>query len=264
MHYILNYHGTAQKPTWNPNCQGFEPGGELSLRTNTGVFVFDNVLGETECQSLIEQFDGQETYPVGIDGYSEGDPARVGSHRAMAWAPELAQTLAPAFENVPEDFILWRGELVSFDSMKLSIPAPFTASRKHVRLGPTPWMRFMHYQGGGMHVPHYDASFHCDPEEYLTFFSWVLYLNTVPREHGGTFDFVDDGYRNHPLDRGQDAFADWTRMATDDEIILSVNPRRGRMLVFPHWLCHQVGRYTGTDHRYIIRGDLAYGYDKGR
>jgi hypothetical protein len=193
---------------------------------------------------------------VGVDGYADGGEA--GSYRAMAWAVELATAMTPLFEALPPVLQGRNGDLTA---PSLTLPAPFPEDRTYRRLGATPWARFMRYERGGMHVPHYDAPFECAAEGYITLFSWVLYLNDVPVEHGGSLDFVDDGRRDHPRVRPKAAFGDWRRMALAEEITASIRPRRGRLLVFPHWLCHQVAAYTGDGRRYIVRGDLAYGIE---
>lgn len=232
----------TNKPGWEPDCGGFLPPARIVLFGNH-TYLFDDVLSGEDCGSLISQFNRQEAYPVGIDGYSD-DIERVGSHRAMAWAVNLAAKMAPAFEAMPE----------TLTTQDLPSPQPIP-EHSFLRLGSTPWLRFMRYKSGGMHVPHYDAAFECPTENYITLFSWVLYLNDVAEEDGGSFSFVDDrGQPNEARDR-----TDWRRMAHPDEILRRVQPRQGRLLVFPHWLCHQVDAYTGPAHRYIIRGDLAYG-----
>jgi hypothetical protein len=123
-------------------------------------------------------------------------------------------------------------------------------------LGSTPWLRFMKYKSGGMHTPHHDAPFRNEEEQYITLFSWVLYLNT-PNGKGGHFQFVNDLKQ-----KGKHPFlwntSDWTNMSND--VTLDVAPVEARMLIFPHWLCHQVQQYVGEGYRYIIRGDVAYGF----
>lgn len=252
---ILTFRGPGEPPNWSPMVDG--PIGPASECVGaSGVFILDDALGEAECRALIEQFELQDAYPVGVDGYAGG--GKPGSHRSMAWAVSLAKAMTPLFEQVPQ---VLEGRDGDLRAPGLIIPAPFANDRTYRRLGSTPWMRFMRYDHGGMHVPHYDAPFESLVESYITLFSWVLYLNDVPEAHGGSLDFVDDGRADHPCDRPREAFADWRRMARAGEITRSVQPRRGRLLVFPHWHCHQVAAYTGDGRRYIIRGDLAYGIE---
>jgi hypothetical protein len=248
MHDLSIFYGDGVPPLWTPDITGQFNGMTDVRPLGNYVFVIDDVLNQQGCSDLIVQFEHQNMYPVGVDGYMTGDDFVVGSYRTMGWSVSLARKMSDVFRLLPE--IIQANQF----------PSPFRDDLEFRRLGATPWMRFMRYGNGGQHVPHYDNSYHCNEQSYRSLFSWVLYLNTVPRQHGGTFDFVDDGYRNHPLDRPKEAFQDWTRMADDEEVIFSINPRRGRMLIFPHWLCHQVSEYTGQDARYIIRGDLAYSY----
>lgn len=119
----------------------------------------------------------------------------------------------------------------------------------------------MQYLSGGKHVPHFDNDFYCETESYRTLYSWVLYLNDVPAKQGGGFQFVDDGIRQPYSKRSKEMFADWTQMATSEQIIKTVQPKAGRLVVFPHWRCHQVQEFIASEEctfRAIIRGDLAY------
>jgi hypothetical protein len=126
-------------------------------------------------------------------------------------------------------------------------------------LGSTPFMRFMKYPDGGRHVPHYDAPYNSAKQRYTTLMSWVIYLNT-PIGTGGEFQFIDD--RQWHLSPWNKNKSDWDRMAQKEEVLASIKPQAGKLLVFPHWLAHQVSLYSNdtASWRYIIRGDVAYGF----
>jgi len=252
------YNGEGEAPAWNPDASQIKAYGFPAKVEQNAAFLIDNAIANRACWSLITELESQLMYPVGISGYSN-EVGSVGSHRANAWAVDLAAALKPAFDALPNHFF---GDGRDFTLGKLRIPSPFETRPRYTKLGSTPWMRFMKYRQGGMHVPHYDAPFHNEEQSYVTLFSWIIYLNTVPPEAGGQFQFVDDGQSAHPQDRAAGAFADWHEMATDAQVLNSIQPVEGRMLVFPHWLCHQVQPYTGNKTRYIVRGDLAYGYDE--
>jgi len=232
---------------------------ELDLPVNGHhwtVFRADNVFSEEYCNSLIRQFDAQEQYPVGVDGFCNAED-KAGSYRAMAWSPTVASAVSEKLRDVMRRHLVLMNMHMAPSAWPNQLLTPFRSSNRHfVQLGSTPWLRFMKYKNGGMHTPHYDAPFECKQEEYITLFSWVLYLNT-PTGQGGEFQFVKDT-RNvcyHPCEWDR---SDWTEMS--DNATLVIPPKRGRLLVFPHWLCHQVQQYIGEDYRYIIRGDVAYGY----
>lgn len=263
MHDVMKYYGD-NKPSWNPSPRTTRVYNCSALQVPTvGTIggVFDDVLSISQCQDLIEQFDLVEKYPVGVDGYCN-DAEHAGSFRAMAWAEDFVEQMNSALRYVPQEL---RGSHGFIDYDRGILEAPFRERRVYRQLGSTPWMRFMRYSSGGMHVPHYDAPYHNEAERYITLFSWVLYLNDVPNDQGGAFQFVDNGFGDSHVrelyEKG--ALGDWRRMAYRHEIINSIQPRAGRLLVFPHWLCHQVQAFTASDqvpYRTMIRGDLAYGY----
>lgn len=267
MHNLKQYSNpNGERPSWNPkvvNESAMFPVSNASITTAGNhvfpVYVADQVFTGEFCKNLINEFEAQDKYPVGIDGYCNSIN-NAGSFRAMAWAEEFANVMTETFDG----FMIEKE--LNFDSeskvLKSRRGHEFRTSLEHEHthykmLGSTPWMRFMSYSNGGMHVPHYDAPFVNEAQRYVTLFSWVLYLNT-PNGIGGEFQFVRDARNDHTNDPFYWDRSDWRNMS--DEVILSVAPTQGRLLVFPHWLCHQVQKYIGEGHRYIVRGDLAYGY----
>jgi hypothetical protein len=245
------------------NCRRYNLGNEVADSSTFGFYyVADNFLDADECSALIEIFTKQETHPVGVDGYGDkAKPTAIGSWRANAWAPQLAETLTNQFKcmlKVDDKFTRIRGAHppVYMSSSGEPVKIPLDHEKFHL-IGSTPYLRFMRYPGGGKHVPHYDAPFISPQGEYLTLMSWVLYLNTPPGS-GGEFQFIDDGQWNiHPIERDR---SDWREMAPVSKVLASITPQCGRLLFFPHWLPHQVALYEnkGPGWRMIIRGDVAY------
>lgn len=267
-HNVQKYYGN-NKPSWTPNIFSNV---ELNVDNityfeypndpNYLIYQFDHCTKKHDCNQLINQFEEQVKYPVGIDGFCDPN-SRIGSYRAMAWEPDIVKCFHNSlwndkiFQEVHNPLLTKSNALITDDGRIFKVP--FKPKFYYNLLGSTPWLRFMKYHDGGMHTPHYDAPYKNSEENYITLFSWVLYLNT-PKGSGGEFQFVND-IRNkdkHPKDWDR---SDWTEMS--DDILLSIEPKQGRLLIFPHWLCHQVAKFHGMDDndaRYIIRGDLAYGF----
>lgn len=264
MHDVTNYYGPA-KPEWSPHAWHEFQTGRSTVQKN-GVVLIDGVLGKLGCDTLIADFDNQQTHPVGVNGYAN-DLEHVGSHRAQAWSVPIAEAITPVMHfHLPLGFRAQNGRLIAGGLQpRWDVPAPSTifmpedGIRGYRFLASTPWLRFMRYDQGGKHVPHYDAPYYNPFEGYITLFSWVLYLRTLEEDAGGGFEFVNDGNGGVPMrDRPKEAFADWQEMAPRDKITQTIHPVAGRLLIFPHWLCHQVQDFTGPGSRYIIRGDVAY------
>jgi hypothetical protein len=234
---------------------------EYDFYSKYPVYIIDNFFDRRTCADLIKQFDAQEQYVVGVDGY--GDPeANIGSYRAMGWSEFVASKITENLRYVIQEKKFTMPFLEDgIDPISCGKPFalsfhPHDVGNGMELLGSTPWLRFMKYKSGGMHTPHHDAPFRNEEEQYITLFSWVLYLNT-PNGKGGHFQFVNDLKQ-----KGKHPFlwntSDWTNMSND--VTLDVAPVEARMLIFPHWLCHQVQQYVGEGYRYIIRGDVAYGF----
>ena len=81
-------------------------------------------------------------------------------------------------------------------------------------------------------------------------------LSDVAPGHGGCTRFIRDGQQARNVwDRKHD---DWDRPVEPDEVLMSVRPKAGRVLMFDHRLCHDVEPYTGSTPRIIIRGDAIF------
>ena len=267
MHNIETYHGQCEQPKWAPHAENVYSGvSRGNYNDELNFVVIKRALKPSACKSLIDQFEQQQKYPVGVSGYPN-DP-NIGSYRAMGWSPGLADELSSTFSEYLPQFFHGNGPDLTCPSTYVvratrhmnRIPCSFnTASKTYRFLGSTPWFRFMKYESGGEHVPHYDAPYHNEEERYITLFSWVLYLNDVPENSGGKLQFVDDGYDNHPQYREEGWNSDWLQQASNEAIIANIRPEEGTLIIFPHWLCHQVEHFNGPV-RQIVRGDVAYGY----
>jgi hypothetical protein len=267
MHKLMNYSGNKLlKPEWQSvvlNDDDTSPTIhkiEYDFYSKYPIYVVENALSAKSCDFIIDDFDEQETHPVGIDGYCNPE-SNVGSYRANAWAEELSITISEklrAFMDEKEFTFPLLGDGIDpiVNDKEFALPFWPHDMQPFRLLGSTPFMRFMKYKNGGMHTPHHDAPYKNEEERYISLFSWVLYLNT-PDGTGGHFQFVNDLKQKGKHPRSWDT-SDWTNMS--NEVTMEVAPKQGKLLIFPHWLCHQVQEYIGEGYRYIIRGDVAYSF----
>ncbi|USV41110.1 2OG-Fe(II) oxygenase [Xanthomonas phage BUDD] len=176
-------------------------------------------------------------YPVSVTGLENTDSG-IGSHRFCAWDGEFAALLTEVIK------LLEHPQLINDNDNLLQ----FEAVSKY--------FRFMRYDQGGEHFPHYDSDFvvldHArtfgQSVRYATKYSLVMYFNDC---ESGEIAFID----NDP----NPTKGDWSRQATDDEISLRIKPKAGKIVLFPHTLCHTVLPFTDKDsQRFIVRGDLIF------
>lgn len=131
---------------------------------------------------------------------------------------------------------------------------PYIKDYSHV----SHYFRFMKYSKGGEHYPHYDSDYESLLDSNLyTAYSLVMYLNDC--EDGELVFCNDHKYydvlpHTNPL---KAIAADWDRQCTEEEIYAKFKPKAGRIILFPHELCHSVLPFTG-EQRIIIRGDLYF------
>lgn len=215
-----------------------------------GAFVLENLFTEEECDMLIDMFvNSGISSPVSIQGRQDVIDDRMGSLRATGWSVSIAEQ----FWNKVSPFLSTRNML---DTTSTDWWQGFegTAPRTWNPFGITPMMRFMKYQKNGQHYSHYDAGYLYPDTNYRSLMSFVLYLTT--NEESGATRFISDGQENLPVwNRNHD---DWIRETDPDEVIASVRPKKGSMLIFDHRICHDVEKYDGPGDRIIIRGDILF------
>lgn len=205
-------------------------------------------LGAADCERLREAMARAGcAEPVGVTGIRDG--YGIGSMRATAWSPELASALCerirPALPSV------------RFLDERSFTDAFATDTREGHRswrlVGMSPLLRFMRYSPGGRHLCHYDAGYDYG-DGRRTLLSVVFYLSDAPAS--GATRFVRDG--QELMRSCERSFDDWARDTRDDEVIASVRPVAGDVLVFDHRVCHDVERWDGPGDRVIIRADVVY------
>jgi NAD+ synthetase len=206
------------------------------------------VLTAGDCERLREAMaTSGQAVPVGVTGIADG--YGIGSVRATAWSPELAQALwrrlAPTLPSVR-----FLDALTPTDGFATATRAGHRTWRV---VGLSPVLRFMRYDTGGRHLAHYDAGFDYG-DGRRTLLSAVFYLTDAWTS--GATRFVRDGQESQPA-RERD-FSDWSRDTRADEVLVTVHPRIGDALVFDHRLGHDVQRWDGPGPRVIVRGDVVY------
>lgn len=239
---------------WSGPDLGLAPVDRLpAVSYRAGALVADDVLSADECAALVASLDGTVLAPVGVTGIVDaGIPGEVGSRRATAFAPGLAadlwQRLRPAVPSVR-----FLDEHTSTDAV---LPGDEVGPRTWRVVGLSPLLRFMRYEAGGRHLCHYDAAYdYGDGRRTLCSVVWYL-TGDGNAARGGATRFVADGQEHLPTaDRAHD---DWTRDARPDEVVGSVPPLAGSVLVFDHRRCHDVEAWVGPGPRVIIRADVVY------
>lgn len=213
------------------------------------------VLDVDETNRLLDAMRDHATpAPVGVTG-AIGRPNKadgIGSFRATAWSPDLADAL-------------WRRLKPAVPSVRFLAPHDATDGyatdtrvgyRSWRVVGLSPLLRFMRYEAGGHHLVHYDAGYDYG-DGRRTLLSVVLFLTGDDEpSHGGHLRFVDDrqaGFavweRNHE---------DWDRPTMPHEVVAAIAPTRGAAVVFDHRLPHDVEPWNGPKARAIIRADVVY------
>lgn len=182
---------------------------------------------------------------VSITGIKENMNDGQGSSRYSTNSPKLSEYLTDIL-----------------NSFNLNIIADFhedfnSVSNKCKYSKVSDYFRFMKYENGGQHYPHYDSDFIID-KNTTTKYSLVMYFNDC---EDGELTFCKD---DRPLKTETyfDSFShtdtsDWDRQVKEEKILLRIKPKAGMIVLFPHTLCHAVLPFTGRE-RNIVRGDLEF------
>jgi len=212
-----------------------------------GVLMIHDFLSDKTCNILIKMFNKSKIQaPVSVNGLKD-EVLGIGSKRATGWSENIANKLTKLI--LPYLPKLYCNELTATD---------WWQDGKHKVWNPvaiSPMLRFMRYEKDSEHYAHYDAGYFYDDNIHRTLKSFVLYLTT---NNTGSTRFINDNQEKIPVwDRDHN---DWSRRVNNDEILLESFPKKGKLLIFNHRLCHDVEQYDGQDgDRIIIRGDIIYG-----
>lgn len=227
--------------------------------TNQAV-ILENVLNAKDCQSIINLMMSSDNFEeVGVQGMMDKKDEHIGSVRTSVWSPEIAEIIWNKIRNCSTMFGYtlncdkytatdwWQG----LTGKELSQAINNKNNYKPIALSPL--LRFMRYEKGGQHFAHYDAGFIYPNNKFRTLKSFVLYLTT---NDGAATRFIDDKQKDKPI--WEREHNDFSRPATEDEIIGKSECIAGNMLIFNHRICHDVEQYLGNQPRMIIRGDIVY------
>ena len=187
---------------------------------------FDTWFNHFKSEGLVEN--------VSITGIKENMNDGQGSSRYSTNSPKLSEYLTNILNSFNLNILADFHE--DFDSINNIC--------KYSKV--SDYFRFMKYENGGQHYPHYDSDFVID-KNTITKYSLVMYFNDCK---DGELVFCKDFRENHQN-------SDWNRQVKEEEILLKIKPKAGMIVLFPHTLCHAVLPFTGEE-RNIVRGDLEF------
>ena len=175
----------------------------------------------------------------------DGAVDQVGSWRASVFDKRLAQ-------------IIWDRIAPHINRLRLMnehTPTDWDKSPAWRAVGISPLMRFIRYTSDGLLVPHYDAPY-IYHEGKRTLMSLILYLTGNDAAHGGATRFIDDPQASIPVERR--SLEDWSELATPDQVLTSISPSVGSILLFDHRLLHDSEPYSGSAEKVIMRTDIVF------
>lgn len=248
--------------------------------------VVDGALTADDCRRLRDALAGAPVAPVDVTGRQDpGGP--IGSHRATAWAPDLAADLwARLRPSVTSMRFLdehsatdgWGTERAHFGHVEVGhadgsvsglerppalepvVGVGGVGLRRGHRtwrvVGLSPLLRFMRYERGGHHLVHYDAGYDYG-DGRRTLQSVVIFLTGEGLDDlGGHLRFVDDGQSHLPT--WERDHRDWERPVREEEVRAFVAPNAGSAVVFDHRIPHDVSPWLGAEPRIVIRADIVF------
>lgn len=214
---------------------------------NSEAYEIIDLFTEDEIENFLKEINELSWQAVGIDGiasnYKDGDT--IGSYRLSVVSNYIAERLYNRLINIVGDIFEVTEDILT-DAENNSV-----WEFKEVN----PLFRFIRYGEGGLLVPHYDGSYK-PSDDYRSLKTIVIYLEGEEGQ-GSTRFIKDDRILNSSkadLDR-----SDWTRLAKEDEIIYESVVKKGKVLVFDHWMLHDSEPLNVDDKvKTIIRTDMMY------
>lgn len=235
---------------WAPTIDISIAGNSKNFQTvlQEDIFLLEDLLSEKDIETLIALFRAApKKEAVNIQGQKIGcGDEKIGSERVTMWFPDLAKQLY----NLMQPFLTAR--LMSDFSRTDWWQAGSHKNWQPIALSPL--LRFMEYKAGAAHFPHYDSAFIYPDSPYRSLMSVIFYLTSHP--DCGATRFLEDNQGLLP--EWERAHADWQRAATEQDILIKIQPKTGTVLCFDHRLLHDAECYNGLSPRIIIRADLVF------
>lgn len=245
-HYIFNDDIDCSRKPFN-NQQEINFRLEKGFKDLTKVekdfyFTINNFLNENELTFFDEVIKNKQFIPVGIDGYKENyvENNTIGSYRLSFYSEQLAQDIFHRIKSCLNS--IYKFDNKSTDSGNSFFWRP---------IGINPLFRMIKYEKNGYLIPHYDFPYSFDKNK-RTLLTLVIYLNDS--NDGGETRFLTDKNSNIDLkERCLDDQLNWS-----GDIIGTVKPKKGKILVFPHRMLHDSNIYIGNENKTIIRTDIVF------
>lgn len=212
------------------------------------AYLVHGLLTNKQCSTLLEELASQDWVPVGTNGYLKDyqpETQRIGSFRSSCYSEELALFLWHTLIScLPVIRVMDNDTATDWDECQV-----------WRAVGVNPLMRFIRYADGGVLVPHYDAPYVYN-DERRTLMSFLIYLTDNTDNSGGATRFIADSQRKLPLANRN--YSDWSRFATEDEVICSVSPQAGSALIFDHRILHDSELLVGDPQKIVLRTDIIF------
>jgi len=192
------------------------------MESNLVVLLIDNVLRPDECDALI-------AFSENV-GFKE---APITTSRGFVMAPEIRDNTRVMVDDPNRALDLWH-------RLESLIPPNQVSNRRWRAVGLNERFRFYRYEQGQRFRWHRDGAFVRNAHE-RSHLTALLYLNDDCDGGSTQIDVSGSGDRAAPL---------------------TIEPQKGRLLLFDHSLRHQGAPVTGG-RKYVLRTDVMYRHENG-
>ena len=212
---------------------------------NDNVTIGNNLLSMDECEHIVNTINSYKWFPVATDGYLAnykfGDA--IGSYRLTVYDEDFSLILWNRLKDEYASYINFKN-MNSVDVGNCSIWRP---------IGISPLIRFIKYETTDNYLyPHYDHPYFYEDGK-RTIQSLVIYLDNT---NDGQTIFIKDLSESVPINKRD--MSDWKRIPNEKEIIYSVEPEKGKFLIFNHGILHASKNISGDKPKIIIRTDIIF------
>lgn len=227
---------------------------DCTSELNTHIPIKEMLLfNDTDCSSIIEHFENNSRFhPVGIQGKSDvSQDEQIGSYRVTVHDENFSKYLTQIIWNSLQGRLT---PVVFNDHSPVDWKSDNPNNLNYwVPLHVSPVFRYMKYQEGGKHAVHYDATYKVKDNPLVrTVLSGVLYLT----DNEVYTRFIEDYQGNLPFHNRD--HEDWTEDVQESDVLRTVKSEQGKVLLFPHYLPHDVSQNIEGKERIIIRFDVFY------
>lgn len=209
---------------------------------NNPIYCINNAFSNEENEWLLKQCNHNDWKPANIYGKHEISPDFIMSQRTTIYNDILSNYLFQRIaKHIPH---------LKIHEDITTLPRMLNNSNIWSASSINPLFRYIRYNNGQQLITHYDDTYEYN-EYKKTLMTVIIYLE----DSSALTRFINDPQTN--IEESKRNYNDWSNIAEDKHVLLSIPSKIGQIVVFDHRILHDATA-PYNEQKTIIRTDLVF------